>query len=395
MKLPRSLLVAPRRATATTAMALALALAGTAAEVANAQAVAPAVVPWTLNLSSQTGYNGIPANVTRLRHSANYIYPTSSGIPSYSIGPWPGNPNTPSNQNWTFRITKNPTPATGAGTATGLGTIGVMVNGVPFFNALDAMSYQNENIWHQNAMHFEANSFDVCKGHPAPGGVYHNHQLAVCIANGDATRHSPIIAFGFDGYPVYGPYGYANADGSGGVRRIATSYRKRNITVRTTLPDGTQLASNLYGPDVSTQYPLGAYIEDYEYATGLGDLDARNGRFCVTPDYPNGTYAYFASISSTGVTEYPYMIGPRYYGVLVTGNTGPGGGHFNPTDSPVDFTGSRCAADINYDRQVDAFDMAAMLSNWGAGGGGGDIDRDGDVDGADLSELLVGWGACN
>jgi len=39
--------------------------------------------------------------------------------------------------------------------------------------------------------------------------------------------------------------------------------------------------------------------------------------------------------------------------------------------------------------------MAAMLSNWGAGGGGGDIDRDGDVDGADLSELLVGWGACN
>ena len=31
--------------------------------------------------------------------------------------------------------------------------------------------------------------------------------------------------------------------------------------------------------------------------TGEGDLDEHNGRYCVTPDFPNGVYAYFATIS--------------------------------------------------------------------------------------------------
>ena len=26
-------------------------------------------------------------------------------------------------------------------------------------------------------------------------------------------------------------------------------------------------------------------------------LDENNGRYCVTPDYPNGTFAYFATIN--------------------------------------------------------------------------------------------------
>lgn len=372
----------------------ALAINGALCGSAFAQSIGPAVVPWTLNLTGQTGYNSIPANVTRLRHSVGYIYPTSSGIPGYVIGPWPGNPNTPANQNWTFRITKNPVASTGAGTATALGTIGVMVNGVPFFNALDAFSYQNENTWHQNAMHFEASGMDGCKGHPAPGGVYHNHQMPVCVEANDPAHHSRIVAFAFDGFPVYGPYGYANADGSGGIVRMESSYRKRNITTRTTLPDGTQLPANLYGPTVSTQYPLGAYIEDYEYVAGLGQLDEDNGRFCVTPDYPNGTYAYFATVDAALNTIYPYMIGPRYHGVVVTGNTGPGGGHVNPTDGPVEFTGAPCASDLNYDRVVDGADLGLLLGNWGSIGGQGDINRDGAVDGADVGLFLAAWGSC-
>lgn len=362
---------------------------------AHAQSAGPAVVAWKLNLTGETGYNGIVADVNRLRHSAGFMYPTSSGIPDYSIGPWPGNPNTPANQNWTFKITKNPTASTGNGTATALGAIGVLINGVPFFNALDAFSYQNENVWHQNAMYFEGASFDSCKGHPAPGGVYHPHQRPICVEADDPTHHSKIIGFGFDGYPIYGPYGYANADGTGGIVRIETSYRKRNITTRTTLPDGTQLPANLYGPNVSATYPLGAYVEDYEYVAGLGDLDEDNGRFTVTPDYPNGIYAYFASIDATGATIYPYLIGPRYHGIVIAGNTGPGGGHVNPTDSPVDFTGGACPADIDYDRSVGGSDMGVLLSNWGAGGGGGDINRDGDVDGQDLALLLSNWGSCD
>lgn len=363
------------------------------ASTALSQTITPAVTAWTRNTGGQTGYNGLPANVTLVRHSAGFVYPSSAGIPGYSIGPWPGNPNIPANQNWVFRITKTPTVAT-TQTSTPLGVIGVLINGVPFFNALDAMSYNNLNIWHRNAMYWEATSFDACKGHPAPGGVYHPHQFPACVAPTSPQQHSAIIGFAFDGFPIYGPYGYANADGTGGIARMRTSYRTRSITQRTTLPDGTQLQPSQYGPAVGTQYPIGCFVEDYEYVAGLGDLDATNARFCVTPEYPSGTWCYFSTISAKGTTEYPYLVGPKYKGVLVAGNTGPGGGHVVPTDSPVTFAGSACAADINRDRSVDSADLAMVLSAWASGGGAADIDRDGDVTSADLGAVLSAWGVC-
>jgi hypothetical protein len=129
------------------------------------------------------------------------------------------------------------------------------------------------------------------------------------------------MGFAFDGFPIYGPYGYANVDGSGGVARIRTGYRMRSITTRTTLPNGTVLTSAQYGPAVSTTYPLGYYLEDFEYIAGLGDLDTSNGRFCVTPEYPMGTYCYFTTIDASGHSEYPYTVGPTYYGVVATDNT--------------------------------------------------------------------------
>jgi hypothetical protein len=80
--------------------------------------------------------------------------------------------------------------------------------------------------------------------------------------------------------------------------------------------------------------------------------------------------------------------------MLITGNTGPGGGHFVPTDGPVTFTGSVCPADINGDRSVDGADLAMLLSAWAGAGGASDLDRDGAVNGADLALLLNAWGAC-
>jgi hypothetical protein len=37
----------------------------------------------------------------------------------------------------------------------------------------------------------------------------------------------------------------------------------------------------------------GTFTADYEYVPGMGDLDECNGRRCITPDFPQGTYAYF------------------------------------------------------------------------------------------------------
>ena len=39
------------------------------------------------------------------------------------------------------------------------------------------------------------------------------------------------------------------------------------------------------GPSLDT-YPPGYFVNDYKYTFQQGDLDAYNGRFCKTPDYP-------------------------------------------------------------------------------------------------------------
>lgn len=64
-------------------------------------------------------------------------------------------------------------------------------------------------------------------------------------------------------------------------------------------------------------YPAGTFIQDYIWDVTEGDLDEHNGRYCVTPEYPNGTYAYFMTTASDSTPEYPYAIGNTYYGGVV------------------------------------------------------------------------------
>ena len=279
----------------------------------------PELSSWKLNQASLTGYNGIIANVQQVRYSDNFVYVNSSSVPTYTIGPWNANPNIPSNQGFLFKIPRFPTPQTGTHTATGLGVIAFWTDGVAIFNALDGFSYNNQNIWHQDALVNEGISFDNCNGHPAPMGTYHLHINPKCLYNITATQHSPIVGYAFDGYPIYGAYAYTNADGTGATKRMNSSYRLRNITDRTVLPNGTTLQPSQYGPSLGTK-ALGNYIEDYEYVAGLGDLDQYNGRFAVTPEYPSGTYAYYVTIYPDGSSSYPYYIGPNYYGVVATEN---------------------------------------------------------------------------
>ena len=60
----------------------------------------------------------------------------------------------------------------------------------------------------------------------------------------DSTTHSPLIGFAYDGYPIYGAYGYANSNGTGGIVRIKSGYQLRNITVRTHHADGTDVQTD-------------------------------------------------------------------------------------------------------------------------------------------------------
>jgi hypothetical protein len=302
----------------------------------------PAITSWRQNTTAKasspnatinTLVSSITADVQQVGYTSSSVYVHATGVPSHPVGPFPGNPAYPADQNRTFRIPRAPQVQPGAKTATGLGPIGVMVNGVPFFNPRDAASYNNQNVWHQNANVVELASFDADKGHPAPGmnggtppipGTYHYHQsplslIAQLDPGNTGQHHSPLIGYAFDGYPVYGPYGYKNADGSGGIVRETSSYQRRNITQRTTLADGTDVAD---GPTVASPYTLGYYVEDYEYIAGSGTLDSFNMRLTVTPEYPQGTYAYFVPTDASGTAVYPYIIGPSYFGVVDTGNLG-------------------------------------------------------------------------
>jgi hypothetical protein len=324
----------------------------------------PAITSWLINTNgakSKRYANGSSAvingtdsvNVQRVYYSSGSVYVRSKGLPAYPTGPFlDGNPSIATSQNGIYKFPLNPVQNTGTLKATTGGNIGIFINGVALFDYRDGVAWNSTSNslcggpgnppcaggpnaslpWNRDAILAEKAGFDCSKGHPAQGN-YHHHQNPsafkfdlnvvsnVCNlynADGlytlDSSQHSPLLGFAYDGFPIYGAYGYKNTDGTGGIARIKSSYKLRNITVRTTSPSGTAVAS---GPAVSSTYPLGYFREDYEYVQSSEPdfLDVHNGRFAKTPEYPNGTYAYYCTVDSKWNSAYPYVIGPTFYGV--------------------------------------------------------------------------------
>ena len=139
--------------------------------------------------------------------------------------------------------------------------------------------------WNRDAIPAEQDGFDCSKGHPAMGN-YHHHQnpsafkldinvlSTVCNlydAEGlyaiNPNSHSPLIGYAYDGYPIYGAYGYKNSDGSGGITRIKSGYQLKNITTRANGPDLDQVVTITQGPNTGSQEALflGYFREDYEH----------------------------------------------------------------------------------------------------------------------------------
>ena len=126
----------------------------------------------------------------------------------------------------------------------------------------------------------------------------YSNDIASNEFNDTGTTHSPIIGYAYDGHPIYGPYGFSDPlDTSSGVRVLDTGY-KLDSSIVEDRPEG---------------FADGFFIEDYTY-DATGDLDIHNTRFCKTPEYPNGTYAYFAGISTDGTftPKFPYFVGKKF-----------------------------------------------------------------------------------
>jgi galactitol-specific phosphotransferase system IIB component len=177
-----------------------------------------------------------------------------------------------------------------------------------------------------------------------------------------ADGHSKIIGWSRDGYPIYGPYGYTDPlDDTSSVARLESGYQislrgdrpigraivlngsvvsatnfvvysasgvTPGMTVTGTgVPTGTKIISitglsiriNVpvtigSGAILTTSYPPGIFVEDFIYLpSSVDSLDLHNGRYCVTPDFPDGTYAYFLTEDSQGNSVYPYIIGNTFY----------------------------------------------------------------------------------
>jgi len=338
-----------------------------------AQAAQAPVTTWNRGQGIQN--EPVYAGITEISSTATDVYIRTSNLGYHIMGPWYGGngnlfPNYPANRAEIYRFPRSSAIPTNK-TLTGGGPIGYGVDGVALFDSRDAFSYDTsagvdeapnspgningDDVWLRDAYINEGDTFDPANAHQAGSNHHYHantpalrHLMGDSVDHNPATNtytetfngsHSPIIGWFRDGLPLYGPYGYSNPnDASSPVRRMISGYQKRdgsngstdlNTAGRATLPQwvvrneggSATLPANLVGPAVGPDYPIGHYLQDYAYKGDLGltlgtdfDLNEYNVRFCVTPEFPGGTWAYFTNIQSDGTPVYPYNIGRYFHG---------------------------------------------------------------------------------
>ena len=234
----------------------------------------------------------------------------ANGLPGHAVGRFPGrgNPNRITAQSRVYRVPARPTANDRA--TFQRGEFGVAVNGVPFDPGAGEF-YAGEPGWQYEPLSAAIDlGIDASHAHVQPTGKYHYHGLPTGLLKTvklSPDEHSPIVGWAADGFPIYALYGFADPnDASSGVRRLTSSYL---------LKAGDRPGGNAPGGPHD-----GAFVQDYEYMPIVGDLDECNGRFGVTPDFPEGTYAYFLT------REWPVV--PRLFRGTPSrdfGHGGPGG----------------------------------------------------------------------
>ncbi|MEM8769255.1 MAG: YHYH protein [Pseudomonadota bacterium] len=230
-----------------------------------------------------------------------YRHFDSNGIPAHSTGSFPnsGNPNSISAVYSSRYVTLEPEHT---GFATSMAEFGVTLDGVKLERDT-AESYRNEGLWRYEAITaglaagasgsaaFTWLGTDCNNAHVQPTGTYHYHGLPEGLIDrlgeSDVGADTMILGgYAADGFPFYLRYGYANPeDPASDLVPVAGSW---------------ELRSGTRGSEPGGAYD-GTFREDWEYVVGSGDLDECNGRFGVTPEYPNGTYHYYLT------DDYPYI----------------------------------------------------------------------------------------
>lgn len=211
----------------------------------------------------------------------------ANGIPDHRTGAFPnhGNPNGITQQQYVFHIPAQPKPADRI-TPLRMQDFGIGVNGVPFDpGAAEWYNGDPRGGWQYEALSGAVPlGIDANHAHVQPTGAYHYHGLPSDLLKSlhvERGKHSPIVGWAADGFPIYALYGFQDPNHSESeLVELETSYRLK----KGRRPSTDNQPGGRYD---------GTFIQDYEYVPGHGDLDECNGRFAVTPDYPEGTYAYY------------------------------------------------------------------------------------------------------
>jgi YHYH protein len=219
----------------------------------------------------------------------------ANGIPDHKVGRFPNraNPNKVQAQQYSINLPAKPKPAEKITSIYLEGRrgppnmpFGVTVTGV----LMDPGTAEFWNGDRRSGWNYEALGgaiplgLDENMAHVQPNGSYHYHGLPHQLLKSlgfKPGKHSPQVAWAADGFPIYAVYGYKEPKNSNSaIVELKTSFRLKQGT----RPDGEAGPGGKYD---------GTFVQDYEFVDGAGDLDECNGRFCVTPEFPNGTYAYF------------------------------------------------------------------------------------------------------
>jgi hypothetical protein len=118
------------------------------------------------------------------------IFPVQRDDPAFQID---RNPNTITAQTISLALPLMPIMAAES-SCVPMGMIGVALDGVPFFNALDDAG--------RDAVAHEVQ--DGCNGHPQHGGEYHYHGPSPCMKA--MTDNNALIGYALDGFGIYSMY---------------------------------------------------------------------------------------------------------------------------------------------------------------------------------------------
>lgn len=221
------------------------------------------------------------ADGLRITRDGDKLILESNGVPNHPTGAFP-NKNCPFGimaHARKFTVAANPVVAAKT-TAIDGWLFGVAINGV-VFDPTGPYLYDGtkRTDWHFEVMSAAARpslGLDMNNAHSQPGGEYHYHGLPVGLLDMIAKDGSITLAgYAADGFPIYAPYG-----------NLKSGYRLKNGKRAGDVPGG--------------KYD-GTFVQDYEWAQGVGDLDECNGHVGKTPEYPDGIYHYVLT------SEFPFV----------------------------------------------------------------------------------------